>query len=300
MPWIAATLVSAFFLGCYDLCTKHAVRENAVLPVLFLANLCSATIWLTLMAVATFAPASFAFPAALSVAALSASQHGLLAAKSLLVGCSWLCGYFAVKHLPVSLASPIRATGPVWTLFGALLVLGERPSWLEMLGIAITLASFLGLSVVGAREGIHFHRNKWIGWLLAGTLLGAASGLYDKFLLGRLGFAASTVQAWFSIYLALLFLPLVIAWKLRLWARHEFHWRWSVLGVSAALLIADFIYFSALRDPDALISLVSSLRRGSTLVAFAGGLLFFGELNGRQKLPAVLGVLAGIILTVVG
>jgi hypothetical protein len=73
-----------------------------------------------------------------------------------------------------------------------------------------------------------------------------------------------------------------------------------VLGVSAALLIADFIYFSALRDPDALISLVSSLRRGSTLVAFAGGLLFFGELNGRQKLPAVLGVLAGIILTVVG
>jgi transporter family protein len=151
MSWIAATLVSAFFLGCYDLCTKHAVRENAVLPVLFLANLCSATIWLTLMAVATFAPASFAFPAALSVAALSASQHGLLAAKSLLVGCSWLCGYFAVKHLPVSLASPIRATGPVWTLFGALLVLGERPSWLEMLGIAITLASFLGLSVVGAR-----------------------------------------------------------------------------------------------------------------------------------------------------
>ena len=300
MPWIAATLVSAFFLGCYDLCTKHAVRENAVLPVLFLANLCSATIWLTLMAVATFAPASFAFPAALSVAALSASQHGLLAAKSLLVGCSWLCGYFAVKHLPVSLASPIRATGPVWTLFGALLVLGERPSWLEMLGIAITLASFLGLSVVGAREGIHFHRNKWIGWLLAGTLLGAASGLYDKFLLGRLGFAASTVQAWFSIYLALLFLPLVIAWKLRLWTRHEFHWRWSVLGVSAALLIADFIYFSALRDPDALISLVSSLRRGSILVAFAGGLLFFGELNGRQKLPAVLGVLAGIILTVVG
>jgi hypothetical protein len=35
-------------------------------------------------------------------------------------------------------------------------------------------------------------------------------------------------------------------------------------------------------------------------LAFAGGLLFFGELNGWQKLPAVLGVLAGIILTVVG
>lgn len=70
--------------------------------------------------------------------------------------------------------------------------------------------------------------------------------------------------------------------------------------VSLALLVCDFIYFTALRDPDALVALVASLRRGSILVAFAGGLLFFGEINGRQKLPAVLGVLLGIVLTIVG
>lgn len=298
MPWIVASLVSAFFLGCYDLCTKHAVRDNAVLPVLFLANVCSASVWLVLMGLHAAAPE--VLPTALAVAPLTPAQHGLLAFKSVLVALSWICGYFAVKHLPVSLASPIRATGPVWTLLGALLVLGERPSWLEMLGIGTTLASFIFLSFAGAREGIHFHRDKWIGWLLAGTLLGAGSGLYDKFLMGRAGFAASTVQAWFSIYLSLFFLPLAVGWKLRWWTRHEFHWRWSVIGVSVALLLADFVYFSALRDPQALISLVSSLRRGSTLIAFAGGLLFFGEVNGRQKLPAVLGVLAGIILTLVG
>ena len=34
-----------------------------------------------------------------------------------------MCSYFAVKQLPVSIASPMRATGPVWTLIGALLVL---------------------------------------------------------------------------------------------------------------------------------------------------------------------------------
>lgn len=298
MPWLVASLVSAFFLGCYDLCTKHAVRDNAVLPVLFFANLCSASVWLLLMAVHATAPA--ALPASLAVAPLTAAQHGLLLLKSFIVALSWVCTYFAVKHLPVSLASPIRATGPVWTLVGALAILAERPSWLEMLGIVTTLASFVGLSFAGAREGIHFHRDKWVGWLLAGTLFNAVSALYDKFLLGRLGFAASTVQAWFSIYLALLFLPLAIGWKLRWWQRQTFEWRWSVIGVSVALLVADFVYFTALRDPHALISLVSSLRRGSTLVAFAGGLLFFGEVNGRRKLPAVLGVLAGIVLTLVG
>ena len=298
MPWIIASLVSALFLGCYDLCIKHSVRDNAVLPVLFFANVSSATVWLILMVWHAAAPG--AVPASLQVAPLTALQHGELMLKSVIVASSWVCSYFAVKHLPVSIASPVRATGPVWTLIGALLVLHERPSRLEILGIVLTLGSFVGLSIAGRREGIHFHRNKWIWWLCAGTLLGGVSGLYDKFLLGREGFAASTVQAWFSIYLAGLFLPLALGWKLRWWVRHTFTWRWSILGVSFALLLADFVYFNALRDPHALISLVASLRRGSALVAFVGGLLIFHETNGRQKLPAVLGVLAGIILTVVG
>lgn len=298
MHWIAASLVSAFFLGCYDLFTKHAVRDNAVLPVLFLANVCSASVWLGLMAAAGAVPTLL--PPHLTVSALTPVQHGQLLLKSTIVAASWICSYFAVKQLPVSIASPLRATGPVWTLIGALLVLGERPSWLQILGVSITLGSFVGLSLAGRAEGIHFHRNKWIGWLLAGTLLGAISGLYDKYLLGRAGFAASTVQAWFSIYVAALFLPIVTGWKLRWWPRHEFHWRWSVPFVSFALLICDFIYFTALRDPDALVSVVAGLRRGSILVAFAGGLLFFRELHGRRKVPAIAGVLVGIVLTVIG
>lgn len=297
MHWIAASLISAFFLGCYDLSTKHAVRGNAVLPVLFLANLCSAAIWGGLLATAAV---GVKLPAAMHVDALTGAQHLQVLLKSTIVACSWVCSYFAVKHLPVSLAAPIRATGPIWTMLGATLLLGERPSWLEGLGIAITLGSFFGLSVVGAREGIHFHRNKWVGFLIGGTLLGAVSGLYDKYLFGTLGFTASTVQCWFSIYLALLFLPFAVGWKLRWWQRQEFHWRWSVVLVSLMLLVADFVYFNALRDPDALVSLVSSLRRGSTLVAFAGGLFLFGEVNGRQKLPAVIGVVIGIVLTILG
>ena len=220
--------------------------------------------------------------------------------KSFIVACSWVATYFAVKHLPVSIASPIRATAPVWTLFGALLILGERPTWLELVGVAITIASFVGLSFAGQREGIHFHRNKWVGWSVVGMLLGAVSTLYDKHLLGRVGFDAATVQAWFSIYLAILFLPLAIGWKLRLWSRHEFHWRWSIVLLTLALLVSDFVYFNALRDPDALISLVASLRRGNTVVAFFGGLWLFGESYERVKIFAVLGVLAGIVITLLG
>ena len=298
MNWIVGTLVSAFFLGVYELSIKHAVRDNAVLPVLFLANVCSAAVWLALLAVQQVHPT--ALPDMFLVASLTPFQHAQLFLKSFIVATSWVCTYFAVKHLPLSIASPIRASAPIWTTIGALALLAERPTWLEMLGVAVTLASFVLLSLAGRREGVHFHTNKWVWWSFAGAVLGATSMLYDKYLLGRAGFAVSTVQAWFVIYLALLFLPLAVGWKLRWWQRNEFHWRWSVPMLSVSLLIADFVYFKALRDPEALVTLVSSLRRASTLVAFAGGIMFYGEHQDRWKFLAVLGVLGGIVLTLMG
>lgn len=298
MNWITASLLAALFLGIYELCTKHAVRENAVVPVLCLSTVCAASVWLALMAVDAGAPG--ALPAGLRVAPLALVDHLLLAAKAALVASSWMFTYFAMKHLPLSITSPIRATGPIWILAGALVVLAERPTLLEWAGIATTLTSFVGLSLAGRAEGIRFHRDRWIGYMVAGTLLGAVSSLYDKFLLARAGFTVPTVQAWFSIYLAVLFMPLALGWKRRWWVRNEFHWRWSIPCIAAMLLVSDYLYFGALRDPHSLVALVASLRRGSTLVAFAGGLLFFGEQNGLRKLPAVLGVLAGIVLTVFG
>jgi len=298
MSWIAASLVSAFFLGLYDLSKKHALRDNAVLPVLFLSTLCGAAVWLALLLLGLAVPG--AVPAAFVPEALTPAQHGLVFLKSMIVALSWAFTYFGIKHLPLSLATPIRATGPLWTLGGALLVLGERPSALENAGILLTLASFYGLSVVGRGEGVHFHRDKWVGCMVAGTLCGAVSGLYDKYLFGTVGLSAAAVQAWFTLYLPVVLLPLAVGWWRRWWPRNVFHWRWSIPFIAATLLVADFVYFDALRNPDALISVVSSLRRGSTLVAFAGSVWLFREARGGAKLPAVLGIVIGIILTVLG
>lgn len=298
MNWIVAILLSAFFLGIYDLCTKHAVRANAVTPVLFLSSLTGAMVWVILLLVQFFQPGML--PHSLVTDALTLKQHLQLLLKSGIVAASWIGTYYALKHLPLSLGAPIRATSPLFTLFGAILILGERPTALETIGILTTLGSFVGLSVAGAREGVHFHRNKWVWLLVVGTLFGAVSSLYDKYLFSTLNFSVSTVQCWFQIYLLVFFAPFALGWKLRLWKRNEFRWRWSVPFIALSLLVADYLYFSALRDPHGLVSIVMSLRRASTLVAFAGGLYFFHELNGWKKLPAVIGILVGIVLTLLG
>ena len=298
MNWVVAILLSAFFLGLYDLCTKHAVRENAVTPVLFFSTLTGAAVWLILLLLQAIHPGLL--PHSLVTDALTWKQHLQLLLKSGIVAASWIGTYYALKHLPLSLGAPIRATSPLLTLFGAILILGERPTFLETIGILTTLGSFVGLSVAGAREGVHFHRNKWVWFLLMGTLFGAVSSLYDKYLLGRLNFSVPTVQCWFQIYLLVFFAPFALGWKLRLWPRNEFRWRWSIPFIALTLLVADYLYFSALRDPHGLVSIVMSLRRASTLVAFAGGLYFFHEVNGWKKLPAVIGILIGIVLTILG
>jgi drug/metabolite transporter (DMT)-like permease len=299
MHWALLSLVSALFLGFYDICQKHALRDNPVLPVLLLSTATSASVWGALLVLGRLAPS--VLPTSLMVPALGALEHGELLLKSSIVACSWLCSYMAVKHLPISLAAPIRATSPLWTLAAALVVRGERPSWLQLAGIGTTLLSFFGLSLVGRREGVHFHRNKWVGYMIAGTLLAAASGLYDKLLLGRLKLAPATVQAWFSIYLLALFLPLsVLVRRKQGDSAAPLQFRLTIPLLALCLLCADFAYFSALRDPAGLVSLVASIRRGSTLIAFAAGLFLFREQNGRQKLGPVLGIVAGILLTIAG
>jgi bacterial/archaeal transporter family protein len=298
MNWVVAILLSALFLGIYDLCTKHAVRGNAVTPVLFFSTLTGAVVWSTLLLIDVLRPGLL--PAMLVTDSLTWKQHLQLMLKSGIVSASWIGTYYAMKHLPLSLGAPIRATSPLFTLFGAILILGERPTWLETVGVLTTLASFVGLSVAGAKEGVHFHRNKWVGFLVVGTLFGAVSSLYDKYLLGVQHFSVPTVQCWFSIYLLLFFGPFALGWKLNLWSRNQFGWRWTIPFIALALLVADYFYFTALKHPDALVAVVMSLRRASTLVAFAGGVLIFHEVNGQKKLPAVIGILAGVILTILG
>ena len=301
MHWALLSLTSAFLLGFYDICQKHALRQNPIVPVLLSSTAICASIWGALLLLQRLLPGFL--PASLTVAPLGWLGHLELFCKSAIVAVSWLCTYLAVKHLPISLASPIRATSPLWTLAAALLFLGERPSGLQLLGISTTLLSFLGLSVVGRREGVHFHCNRWVGYMILGTLFGSASGLYDKLLLGRLKLAPSTVQAWFSIYLLVLFAPLAFLW----WRgqssgeqAERFQFRFTIPILALCLLCADFAYFSALRDPAGLISLVASIRRGSTLIAFGAGISLFKEVNGWRKLPAVLGIVLGIVLTVLG
>jgi len=294
--WIYLGLISAVLLGLYDISKKHALNHNAVLPVLVLSTVAGFVPMLVLM-IATWWRPEVMQEVGLWIPPATPALHLHALAKAGIVSTSWVLSYFAMKHLPISLSTPIRSSGPVWTLLGAVLLFHERPSSMQWLGMATVFVSYYLFSTMGRKEGVVFHRSPWIFSMFAATMVGSISTLYDKHLLQQLGYAPLLVQFWFSFYnMVLLTLFTAVVWWPRRASFTRFQWRWSVALIGLLLIAADFVYFHAVKDPEALIVILSLLRRSSVVVSFAVGAAIFGDVNRRGKAWALGGVLLGVIL----
>jgi drug/metabolite transporter (DMT)-like permease len=302
--WLILAFMSAALLGCYDSFKKEALRENAVLPVLFLNTLFSSLIFLPFIMLS--ATTQTLDDTVFFVASGGWDEHKYVLLKALIVLSSWVLGYFGMKHLPLTIVGPINATRPVMVLVGALLVFGERLNGWQWAGVALAILSFLMLSRSGKKEGIDFKRDHWIWMIVGAAALGAISGLYDKYLMapvesGGVGLNRMLVQSWYNIYQCFMMLAmLLLLW----WPKHKettpFHWHWSIIFVSLFLSTADFMYFYSLSLPDAMISIVSMIRRGSVVVSFLFGAAFFHEKNLRAKAVDLALVLLGMIFLAIG
>ena len=302
--WLLLAFLSAALLGFYDTFKKKSLRNNAVIPVLFLNTLFSTLIFLPFIVLSasshTLDGSMFYVPQ------MGWAAHRFILLKSVLVLSSWIFGYFAMKHLPLSIVGPINATRPVLVLVGALLVYGERLNLWQWAGVLLAILSFFLLSRSGRKEGIDFKHNRWIFCLIIAALLGAASGLFDKYLMasgqdGGVGLNRMVVQSWYNIYqMVLMGIILCIVWFPKRRQTTPFRWDGAIVFISIFLSLADFVYFYALSLPGAMISVVSMVRRGSVIVSFITAVLFFRERNVKAKAIDLLLVLLGMICLYIG
>ena len=304
MMWLILAFMSAALLGCYDSLKKDALKSNAVIPVLFLNTLFSSLIFIPFIILS--GNTKLLDNTIFLVASGGWEMHQYILLKALIVLSSWILGYFGMKHLPLTIVGPINATRPVMVLVGALLVFGERLNVWQWIGVTLAVLSFFLLSHSGKREGIDFKHDHYIYMIVGSAALGAISGLYDKYLMapvgaGGVGLDRMMVQSWYNIYqCGMMLAMLVLLW----WPKHKettpFHWSWSIIGVSIFLSTADFVYFYSLSLPDAMISIVSMVRRSSVIVSFLFGAMLFHEKNLKAKTLDLLLVLLGMIFLYIG
>ena len=302
--WLLLAFLSATLLGFYDSFKKESLRDNAVIPVLFLNTLFASLIFLPFIILSyntTVLDGSI-----FHVASGGWHEHKYIIGKSIIVLSSWIFGYLGMKHLPLTVVGPINATRPVMVLVGALLVFGERLNVYQWIGVALAVASFFMLSRSGKKEGIDFKHDKWIYFIVLAAVLGAVSGLYDKYLMapaesGGVGLNSMVVQSWYNIYQCFMMLVmLLIIWYPKRKSSTPFHWHWGIILISVFLSAADFVYFYALSFPDAMISIVSMVRRGSVIVSFLFGAMMLHEKNLKSKMVDLLLVLLGMVFLYIG
>lgn len=302
--WLALAFLSACLLGFYDVFKKQALSGNAVLPVLFLNTLFSSLLFLPFIIMSH--NSSLLDGTIFHVASGGWELHKYIVVKGIIVLSSWAFGYYGMKYLPITIVGPINATRPVLVLVGALFVFGERLNLYQWIGVLLAVFSFLLLSKSGKKEGIDFKHDKWIYFVVLAAILGAISSLYDKYLMaspadGGIGLDRMMVQSWYNIYQCVMMgiMLLIVCWPGRKIST-PFRWRWSIIFISLFLSAADFVYFYALSIPDAMISIVSMVRRGSVIVSFLFGALFFHEKNLRAKILDLALVLLGMVFLYLG
>ncbi len=296
--WVILSFTSAALLGLYDAAKKQALADNAVLPVLLLNTLFSTLIFLPAILAAEWNLEWFE-GSLLASEPGSLRAHAMVQVKAVIVLTSWIFGYFGLKHLPITIVGPINATRPVLVLVGAMLIFGERLNLCQWLGVGLALISLFLLGRSSRREGVDFTRNIWIVFVALAALTGAVSGLYDKFIMSQLD--AVFVQGWYNLYQFLLMSVIVaILWWPRRHSTTPFHWSWAIPAISILLSLADFAYLMALRDDEAMISVVSMIRRGSVVVSFLCGAVLFHERNLRAKAIDLAFILVGMFFLWLG
>lgn len=295
--WLSLAFLSAALLGLYDVAKKQAVKDNSV-PVVLLLNTLFSTLFFLPAIISGLASLGWFEGTLFDIAPMDLRSHLLVMLKAAITLTSWLFGYVGIKHLPITIVGPINATRPVMVLMGAFIIFGERLNLMQWIGVALALVSLFLLSRAGKKEGIDFVRNKWILCVAVAAMLGAVSGLYDRHILREIEPLA--VQSWFCVYQVVMMAVIVAVLRLLKAAATSFRWSWAIPMISIFLTAADMAYFIALSQGDAMVSVVSMVRRSSVVVSFACGAMLFGEKNLKAKAIDMVFILIGMIFLWLG
>ena len=287
MDWVAWILASSVFLAFYDVSKKASVRNNAVLPVLLAATVAGAVAYITVLG------AAGGIGKAMEV---SMRDFVLVFVKSLIVSTSWVFTYCALRTLPITIATPIRASAPALVFIVAFFLYGERPSLAQGLGMALVFAGYWMFSWAGKHEGIDFLRTRAVWFAVGGMFMSALSSLWDKFILQKCAIPVEPMQFWFQIGLVAIYAAMLLVQRLLRLSRDPFEWRWSIPATGVLLAAADWLYFHGLAIPNVSIAAGSLLRRFSVVITFVLGAILFRERNLKRKGLALAAILAGVVL----
>lgn len=286
--WATLGVCSAVLLGLYDAAKKQTLKTNGVLTVLLVVTALSTLFVSPFFKLGT------------------GEDYLKLALKAVLVSVSWISGMAALKRLPLTVVSTVKGSRPMFVVLFSILLFGERLSLWQWIGVGLVFLSLYLTGRTSRGDGPENVRMTGFMWMGISVISGVASALYDKTLL--MDMEPMFVQCWTNLFITILLALCLagqnlIAGALKaggkpglLKAEPPLKWDWWLLVIAVLITEADALYFFALKEPDALLSVLSTIRRGSVVVTFICGVLFFKEKNAKSKSLTMLVMITGVLI----
>jgi uncharacterized membrane protein len=204
---------------------------------------------------------------------------------------------YAVGDL--SLVYPLaRGTGPLLATLAAIVLLGEKPGALALLGIGLIT---VGVFLLTAEPGRAWTRKEgWRTGVFYGLLTGAfiaAYTIWDKHAVSAL-LVPPLLQSWVTTVVTTgLLTPLALRRRgeaLALWRAHKV----EVFGVAVLSPLSYILVLTALVFTP--VSYVAPAREVSILIGAAMGASLLAEGDARRRLIAAAAIVAGVVALALG
>lgn len=281
--WLWMVIISGILLGFWDITKKQAFKKNSIVSVLaFYSLFC-------------FIFVSFEFSNAIN---LTGDKILVIFIKTIIIFLSWVLGFTAIKHLPISIVTPFDTVNPLFTIIFGIVILGESLGLLQGVGILIMLVSYYFIGKVGSKEITNVFKNKYFYFMIGSAILSAVSAIIDKIALRSIN--PGQMQFWFCLFMSIFNMAVLLYTKLKSENKISIKLDYNIPLMSLLLIIADRIYFNAVNIPSSQISVIIPLRKISIFISVIVGGLIFKEENLKQKFWCICLLILGIALVFAG
>jgi drug/metabolite transporter (DMT)-like permease len=253
-------------------------------------------LWLTFV-VATVAIAPFGIPSLLDAGPRLGLLLLLALGSSILQLAYFLTLQRGYRLGDVSVVYPLaRGSGPLLAVVFAIILFGERPTSLELVGAGIVIAGVVVIGFAGGRGKIAANRTGILYGLLIGVVI-AGYTLWDANAVVQQGLPPFG-YFWVTLVVQLIaFAPLALRAPGQTIALLKSHWiAVLVVGILSPLAYVLILFAFTLAP----VALVAPAREVSVVLVALGGWLLFKEPHAARRVVGAVVVLGGIALLALG
>ena len=280
--WIVLVLIYGILKGVRDIAKTKALTLNGVVEVLF---------------VYTALAFIFTVPTSGHVGGVPTKELLLIAFKAFIIFVAFLCSFYAIEKMPVSLYGVIDLSRMMFAMILGVFVLKETLGMYQIIALILIAGGLLLLKYKprSKREDKSENVAGFI-YILAfiSTFLNAVSGMLDKILMRTGNVSSGQLQFWYMLFMVIYYGIYVLITRTKVnfksVLKNPYVWLISILFV-----VADRCLFMANGYADSRVTVMTLLKQVCCIVTIAGGKLIFKEKDTLKRFICAMIIIAGIV-----